>query len=241
MPDIAKENPATNSSSTPLLDRTATLARIVAVNGAAARVFQKHRLDFCCHGEQTVDQACAAAGKNPETIWLDLDAAARKGDGAPYEDPTGLSTPALVARIVDRHHGYLRRSVPVLGPLAAKVAGVHGDHNPKLRELRDVFGELVDEIGPHLEFEEETAFPALTARDVQRTAADAERLRREHVAVGALLERIRKLSDDYSVPSWGCGSYRMLMNELEALETDLLAHIHLENHVLLPRAKEAAT
>ena len=36
-------------------------------------------------------------------------------------------------------------------------------------------------------------------------------------------------------PEWGCSSYRVLMSELEALEGDVLRHVHLENHVLMPR------
>jgi quercetin dioxygenase-like cupin family protein len=53
--------------------------------------------------------------------------------------------------------------------------------------------------------------------------------------VAALLERIRVASDDLTIPSWACGSYRMLFNELQAAERDTFTHVHLENHVLAPR------
>ena len=36
------------------LDRSATVARIVAEHPAAARIFQKHGIDYCCHGNVTV-------------------------------------------------------------------------------------------------------------------------------------------------------------------------------------------
>ena len=57
----------------------------------------------------------------------------------------------------------------------------------------------------------------------------------DHVAVGALLGRIRELSDEFATPEWGCNSYRVYMAELAALEEDVLRHVHLENHVLMPR------
>ncbi len=36
-------------------------------------------------------------------------------------------------------------------------------------------------------------------------------------------------------PEWACNSYRALFSELQALETDVLQHVHLENHALRPR------
>ncbi len=57
----------------------------------------------------------------------------------------------------------------------------------------------------------------------------------DHVAVGQLLTRIRELSDEFTLPAWGCNTYRVYMAELAALEDDILRHVHLENHVLLPR------
>ncbi len=57
----------------------------------------------------------------------------------------------------------------------------------------------------------------------------------EHREVGALLERMRAAAEDYRVPEWGCRSYRALFSELERLETDVLRHVHAENHVLKPR------
>ena len=53
--------------------------------------------------------------------------------------------------------------------------------------------------------------------------------------MGTLLARMRVLSDGFTTPEWGCRSYRILMGELETLEGDVLRHVHLENHVLMPR------
>ncbi len=72
-----------------------------------------------------------------------------------------------------------------------------------------------------------------------RTTPEAKVVRNElgamyedHVAVGQLLARIRELSDEFTLPAWGCNTYRVYM---AALEDDILRHTHLETHVLLPR------
>lgn len=223
------------------LDRSATIAQIVTEHAVAARVFQKHHIDYCCHGDVTVPEACQRRSLDPDALFAELEAAIPGGAGA-EEDPRPLSTAALIARIVDRHHGYLRRTLPYLAPLAAKVARVHGEHNPKLAPLNDAFGELSASLLPHLDEEEEVLFPALMARspDPQLVQRETARMHEDHLAVGDLLARIHDLSDGFTTPEWGCGSYRVLMSELEAVEADVLRHVHLENHVLVPRFAAAA-
>jgi regulator of cell morphogenesis and NO signaling len=57
----------------------------------------------------------------------------------------------------------------------------------------------------------------------------------EHLQVGDMLARIRELTDEFTTPEWGCNTYRVLMAELEAIERDVLQHVHGENHILAPR------
>jgi regulator of cell morphogenesis and NO signaling len=223
------------------LDRSATVAQIVAAHAAAARVFQKHQIDFCCHGDVTVPETCRERRLDPDAVFAELEAALPAGAREDAEDPRALSTAALIARIVDRHHGYLRRQLPYLGPLVAKVASVHGERNGKLAAVEDAFRSLAETLEPHLDNEEEVLFPALLSG-----VPDAAILRREldemlddHLAVGELLARLRALTDGFTTPEWGCNTYRVVMSELEALEADVLRHVHLENHVLIPRFAHA--
>jgi regulator of cell morphogenesis and NO signaling len=231
-------------SNTAVIDRSATVARIVLDHSETAAVFQRNRIDFCCRGNVTVPEACKGVGKDPEGLFAELETAVGERTGDPVEDDLRtFSTPALLARIVDRHHGYLRSAVPRIEPLLAKVAAVHGEHNPKLVDVRDAFVELVGMLGPHLDFEEEVLFPELVASGVPSGSAleHLDAMNAEHLAVGTKLAQIRALADDFTTPGWGCNSYRALMAELENLEADILQHVHLENHVLMPRfARRAA-
>ncbi len=219
------------------VDRAATVARIVTRHVATARVFQKHGIDYCCHGDVTVPDACLAARLEPDEVFEELEAAVAAGERSPEEDPGTLSTAALIARIVDRHHAYLRRALPYIAPIASKVARVHGRRDARLLELEEDFRALAGSLGPHLDDEETELFPLLMARrpDLQLIELELRRMREDHLAVGDLLSRIRKLTDGFATPEWGCNTYRVLMAELEALEADTLRHVHLENPVLAPR------
>ncbi len=221
----------------PQLDRTATIAAIVTEHASAARVFQRHGIDYCCHGNVSITAACERAGLDPDVLLAELELALATNHDASDEDPRALSTAALVARIVDRHHGYLRRALPYIGPIAQKVARVHGSRDARLAEIAAAFEALAASLAPHLEDEEEVLFPALVARAPDRAlvARELARMNEDHLAVGDLLATIRRLSDGFATPAWGCNTYRVLMAELNALEADILRHVHLENHVLAPR------
>ena len=221
------------------LDRTQTIARIVLDHPVAARIFQEHKLDFCCRGNVTLDVAAREEGIDADRLAATIESAIRErvGSGPGDENVASFGTAALVARIVDRHHGYLRRTLPYLVQLATKVARVHGDKEPRLIEVRNDVIELRDMLLPHLDQEEEVLFPALMSRTPDRAVIDRElaAMHEDHLAVGRVLERVRALADDFRAPSFACNSYRTLFAELENLEGDTLRHVHLENHALMPR------
>jgi len=227
----------------PSLDRSATVAKMVIEHTAAARVFQRYGIDYCCHGNVSVPQACRDGNLDPDVVFGQLEAAIASGEERPEYDPRTLSTAALIARIVDRHHGYLRRALPYIEPIMAKVSKVHGPRDESLHQLEDAFRELAASLEPHLEEEEAVLFPALMARtpDAPVVKKELDQMHEDHLAVGDLLARIRTLTSGFQTPEWGCNTYRVLMSELDALEADILRHVHLENHVLAPRFGAPAT
>jgi regulator of cell morphogenesis and NO signaling len=61
-------------------------------------------------------------------------------------------------------------------------------------------------------------------------------MEREHDEHAAKLERLRELASNFVAPPEACTSWRALFLRCEQLEEDIMAHVHLENHVLFPRA-----
>ena len=222
-----------------------TIASVVAAHSETAEVFQRHRIDFCCRGEHSVEVAARERGMEPDELVEQLRRAIenRRGSGPLDRNIAELSTAMLVEHIVGTHHAYLRKTLPFLVPLAKKVARVHGEHNPKLLALRDAVEELSDTLLPHLDEEEQQLFPALVSTTGLATGEAARQLgtmMQDHLVVAALLEQIRGAGDDFTVPAWGCSSYRTLLGELHAVERDTFTHVHLENHVLKPRFEAPA-
>jgi regulator of cell morphogenesis and NO signaling len=220
-----------------VLDPQQSVAAVVLDHSECAQVFQRHRIDFCCKGEVSLEAAASARQLDVEALVGELTRTIAERRDAKQEDPRTLATPRLVALIVSRYHDALRRTLPFVRGLAVKVSRVHGDHNPALRELEVVVEELVQALLPHLDDEEQTLFPLLVGKapDAASVGPHLAAMQTEHLAVGALLERARAAADDFELPAWACTSYRTLFAELEQLEADVFEHVHLENHVLRPR------
>ena len=51
---------------------------------------------------------------------------------------------------------------------------------------------------------------------------------------------MRDLTSGYAPPEWACPTFRGLYFGLAQLETDMHMHVHLENHILFPKAAELA-
>lgn len=145
-------------------------------------------------------------------------------------------TPRLVAHIMERHHAYARRALPYIVPLLARVAGFHGKRNDKLVALCDAGHALADTLEAHLDEEEREVFPALLGAPFRHDGAGLSPRRCDHPGeLERLFARVHTLSDGYAAPEWASLAYRVLMEELEALEEDVTEYMHLEHFLLIPR------
>lgn len=221
-----------------------TVADIVTDHSECGMVFQRHRIDFCCRGGRTVEVAATERGVALDELMRELRQAVADRRGV-QPGMRELTAAQLIDHIVATHHAYLRRTLPYLVAISTKVARVHGERNARLWDLCEAVDELAGVLLPHLDEEEAKLFPALRAVEgARRPAGDPElaamlaTMQDDHRGVATLLERIRAASDEFSIPSWACGSYRMLFDELQAVERDTFTHVHLENHVLVPRFTE---
>ena len=227
------------------IDPAGTLGELVADRPACAPVFKRLRLDYCCGGSQTLAEACRKRGLEIDTVrgMLEaaLDAASIEREGFEPTDWRRATIAELCTHIVEAHHNGLPESLPRIEALLSTVVRVHGSKHPELRELKRAFAEIRGELEPHLTREESGLFPACIAlerRGIGIEEALLEEHEREHARVGDGLAALRALGGDYSPQQALCDTHRALLDALAAFESDLHQHIHEENNVLLPRARE---
>ena len=230
---------------------TAKTVRDVAVeNPAATRVFERFGIDYCCGGNQALEQACQRAGVSFDEV---IDSLEMEEEGAraakQVHDWQSESLSQLVTHIKSTHHKYTRDETVRLAALLQKVSSVHGKNHPELFAIRETFGWVSQELMTHMMKEEMVLFPYIERMEesviqnepvlpapfgsVQNPVALMEH---EHDSAGAALRSMRKASSDFTPPTDACISYQTLYKALAAFEADLHQHIHLENNILFPRA-----
>lgn len=219
------------------VDLNDSLGDLVVSNPGSARVLERFGLDYCCHGERSLQDASELAGVDAADVLAQLG----ELEEAPASEWAELSPVDLAEHIVATHHRYLREELPMLDALAAKVLSVHGRRHSELSTVRELVGEIGAEIISHLDEEEKSLFAVIGNGADSTVEPVIESLEDEHETVGALLESLRSATSEYQPPADGCASYQSLYQRLEAFESDTYEHIHKENHVLFPAVGQLAT
>lgn len=225
-----------------------TVGEIVRAMPARSRIFENLGIDYCCGGKKPLAEVCRAKGLDPATVVAMLLAL----DGAPdtvAANPDAMGLSELCDHIERAHHDYLREELPRLDFMTRKVTAVHGDHEPRLHEIRGVFESFNLEITAHTDEEEGVVFPKI--RQLEAVNGDKDgifaglraalvKLESEHQSAGAALARFRELTDNYTPPDWACNTFRALYDGLDQLERNMHQHVHKENNVLFVKALAAA-
>jgi len=201
----------------------------------ATRVFARHSIDFCCGGGKPLSEACGQAGIQVDALMAELDKEI-SSTSSPGERWDDKSPDTLIEHIIAAYHRPLEEELPRIEGLARKVHAVHGDKQPEmLSGILSTFLSLRQELEQHMAKEEDILFPMIRAGKTGEAGEVTADLEQEHETAGAALKRIRELTHNFALPEGACNSWRALWAGLEALETALHEHIHLENNILFPR------
>ena len=234
------------------LTATKTVRELALELPAAARVFEKFGIDYCCGGKRTLEDACGAANLQVEEVLGTLQSAATSATAKEAESNLSAGPLAdLIAHIKDKHHNYTREEIARLVPLFEKVCCAHGPKHGELFQAQEKFRELAQELSTHMMKEEMVLFPYIERVEEARIEGSpimpapfgtvrnpVAMMVHEHDSAGDLLRSLRDLTNGYQPPADGCLSYRTLYSALAEFERDLHEHIHLENNVLFPRSIE---
>lgn len=220
------------------------VGEIVTRDFRAAEVFKNAGIDFCCGGNQSLEQAC----KEKNLDLSDLEQELSNVEKTPSNEAhhfNDFKLDFLCDYIENTHHKTVLRLLPQLVAYTQKIADVHGAHHAELIQIATLFAQINTELLQHLKNEEEVLFPAI--KDVLRTNSSASkaivlseitRMRGEHEFAGGAMDTINVMSGNYRVPADGCNTFEVTYKLLEQFEDDLHIHVHLENNILYPKALE---
>lgn len=200
-------------------------------------------IDYCCHGSDSVSQACVRAGVDPARLLAEMEAAAAADRSEP--SPTPITMTELCDSIEQTHHASARSLLDHMSTVAPRVADVHGARHSEFAELNAVIGTLRSDMLDHMVREERVLFPwirrletphALRVGPPWSVRRPIDCMIHDHDEVAAALARMRTLTRGFTPPSDACGSVTALFNVIRELDQDTRRHVHKENNILFPAA-----
>lgn len=226
-----------------------SVADIVERDPRAAVVFEHHGIDYCCHGNATLSAACARASTDLAIVEAEL---SHLGPGWERNLPTtAWDLDQLVAYVVDRHHRYVRDTLPVIRAWCTRLVARHGAEHPVLHEIAALVEELDTDLTLHLVKEEQILFPWITRMaEAFRTGTAVgpspfgtvlhpiRVMEGEHERSDEIIGSLRALTGNFHPPEDACLTWKLCWAELARFDEDMRAHVHLENHVLFARTLE---
>jgi len=225
-----------------------TVADVVSENIKTAHVFKKYGIDFCCGGGITIDKACEKKNLDYSQLKEEL----LKVDDAPKAyNYNSWKLDFLIDHILNIHHAYVEESIPLILQYSNRVAEVHGHHYTEVLKINTLFNEAANELASHMKKEENILFPyikSLLQIEIAKEPLNSPSfgsinnpitmMEMEHEAVGDIFKEIARLTNNYTPPEDACNTFRALYAKLDEFEQDLHQHIHLENNILHPKAKQ---
>ncbi len=229
------------------IDANTTVGAIVKESYKTAPLLESHKIDFCCGGNISLDEACAKASVDVIELISRLEEVMQEEDfDARFIQ--SLELDQLADYIEKRHHSYVKEKIPFLKAKLEKLCDVHGQNHPELHEVLSMYEESAGNLSMHMMKEELVLFPQVRKLVRARKGEDVDLSKlegvdspikvmlAEHDAEGDRFKTISEITNTYQTPDDGCNTYKITMLTLQEFEADLHRHIHLENNILFPGA-----
>ena len=225
---------------------------IVADNYKTAEIFKKYHIDFCCGGQQTIEEACdkeTISDANAKTLIQSVNEFFDQKENRQAIDYRNWPLDDLIDHIETKHHGYVEAKIPVINEYLDKIESAHGKRHLELSKINAIFKDATSQLVMHMKKEELILFPYI--RKLSKAKRDGikhsippfgtiknpiSKMDEDHDFEGEAFREIAALSSNYSTPSDGCNTYRVAYGLLKEFDEDLHLHIHKENNILFQRA-----
>lgn len=215
------------------IDPRGRLKDIASASEAAERVLESYGVDFCCHGDASLREACAGAGLDlgdvehrlrecPETTQPHWDDVANLIDvivgSCHVRTRAALAATRAAVEQSHRSGAAFRALIEAIDALEKLVIGQMNEEDALFRRVR-ALAEARASRGPY-------PAPPFTTVHVH-----GRRLRAGHTKIHDKLRRVRALAQ---TPEMDAPALR---HRVDALSHAIVGQMHLENNELLPRAR----
>jgi regulator of cell morphogenesis and NO signaling len=225
-----------------------TLGEIVTRQNNTVSILEKHNLDYCCKGKRTLQKACEENNVDLSTVLIELQnvSAIKDTTQMPF---TEMTAEQLINHILVHHHYYIKQIAPQIEAHLSRLFEKHRGSFEWIEAGFETFQQLKNELLQHIQKEEAVLFPGIkkveeyynsngNKDEIKNILVPIMVMESEHAEAGALMEKLKTITNNYTPAQNACTTHRITLMELKEFEENLHQHVHLENNILFPKAIE---
>ena len=143
-----------------MINAKQTIGEIAVRQPSTVEVFEQLGIQYCCHGDETVEQVCGYLGLPVHGVLSELNrvADANSTTRAPWADPI---LDALMGKLLRNRTVLVQRDLPRIQQLARTVSSCHLREHPNAIHVAQMSATLAHEVTSHFTEEAQTLFPKI--------------------------------------------------------------------------------
>ncbi|PRY87507.1 hemerythrin domain-containing protein [Mongoliibacter ruber] len=226
------------------------IKELVSGNYVFAAVLHYFGISFFQYEQSSLQDVCEKHRIKPKQLIHELESWAIRKE--PSQEELFLRPiEVLVAYLKKKHYYFLRQELPFLSNMIAGIQVPEKEYSSILADLRILFPLFVDDFIHHIHEEESRVFNRI---ELLHNIEEGEFILKDSVKIleqspiASLadahevhddeMEGIRKLTNNYFLPENAPVSMKVLYNELQVFEKELIIHAQIEDGLLFPKAIE---
>ena len=223
-----------------------TLDELVETNKMYQLVTE--RLDII---EPAAQDIYAKFNMESELMELILELYQNDEDNFQYQKLHKFSIEQVLAYLQATHKFYLSKKLPEIEQTMVHIFNKYGSTHKLLASLTSFFNDYKNRLIEHIRMEERTFFPyiknliaaskgELSESDVQALLSNCSiaSFDENHDPIEDDLKTVSTIIHSYSLNEETPLPYRVFLNQVELFELELRKHAIIEDHVLMPMARE---
>ena len=221
---------------------------LVDQDSVRAHVLYYFGIRFYEYSEQTLGEVCLKKGLKLEQVTRELES---PGENFREADLPLISYPIdlIIEYLKHAHFLFVKHKLPYIGRLVESFSPNDPRFDSAAKDLKILFPLFLEDFIHHIYEEEDTLFKYIKLLDRAATGQynpgklyfmmerhSLQRYAMEHEAHDDEMTGIRKITNDYQLPTDSPLHVKVIYSELTNFEKNLQTHARIENEILFPKA-----
>jgi len=229
-----------------LITKDQLIGDIVSEDYRAASIFESFDIEFCCEGDQSLENVCLQKKIKPKKILKNLTNLMEENIHS-YNFFQAWDVDLLADYLEKKHNKLLNENIPEISNLLEKIIKKHKSNARNINDISVLWKSSAEIFINHMHFEHREIFPDI--RDIKikfnevkssnivknNTKIIINDLKEEHHIVGKNLKQIAKLTNHFTAEIDDCNTMKLFFTAMETFYAEVLLHIHIENNILFPK------